>query len=630
MLDTQRKPSFITGFLLFWVLMLPTSYLLAADIEFVATGPKEISLGEQFEISFSVNGNGSSFIGPPISGFAVLSGPNPSTSSSVQIINGQMSQSITTSLIYYLQATQLGTFTIPGATITVNGKKLKSNSLTIKVIKGQSAATRQQQGQSATPLATLGNKDVFLRAFVSKNNPVEGEQVIVNYKIYTRVPIPEYAVTKLPSSVGFWAQDLLEANYKPKQSAERINGQQYAVAEIKKEALFPQKAGKLVIQPIQVDVIAQLAVKQAKKKRTTNDPFGNDPFFDSFFNDVFSGPQVEHVKRSLTSNSLTINVLPLPNAKNSSSKPVDFTGAVGQFNLSTKVDKTAVKADEPITLNITISGKGNIKLIENPKIVFPSDFEVYDPKVSDNVSASGGGISGTKSFEYILIPRNPGKFTIKPFSFTYYDLGQRRYVTQTSPSYTFNVSKGDGRMYTTGANQQNVKNLDNDIRVIKQGAPKLRVTGEYFWKSPLFWIWLILPALLFALLLILMKNELQKRRDASLMKNRRATRMARKRLSKAKSYLAEKNSDRFYEEVSQALWNYLTDKYYIQRAELSMETVRETLAQKNIPENVIEDLIKMLEHCEYARFAIAGKANDLQQVYESAITLITTIEDKLK
>ena len=457
---------------------------------------------------------------------------------------------------------------------------------------------------------------------------MKAEQVIVNYKIYTRVPIPEYGVTKLPSSVGFWAQDLLESNYKPKQYTERINGQQYAVAEIKKEALFPQKAGKLIIQPIQVDVVAQLAVKQPKKKRVT-DPLGNDPFFDSFFNDVFSGPQVEHVKRSLTSNSLTINVQSLPNAKNSSGKPADFTGAVGQFNLSTHVDKTAVKADEPITLSITISGKGNIKLIENPKIVFPSDFEVYDPKVSDNVIASGGGISGTKTFEYILIPRNPGKFIIKPFSFTFYDLEQHRYVTQTSPSYTFNVNKGDGKMYTSDG-QQDVKSLDNDIRFIKKGSPKLMIAGEYFWKSTWFWIWLILPALLFALLLILMKNELKKRRDAALMKNRRATRMARKRLSKAKSYLAEKNSDRFYEEVSQALWNYLSDKYYIQRAELSMDTVKETLLNKNISEKVVEELIKMLEHCEYARFAKAGKASDLQQVYDSAITLITTIEDKLK
>jgi len=625
MLDKRRKPSFITGFLLFWVLMLPTALLYAADIEFVANGPQEVSLGEQFEISFSVNGNGSSFIGPQITGFAVLSGPNPSSSSNVQIINGQMTQSIQTSFSFYLQATQLGTFTIPGATITVNGKRYKSNSLTIKVVKGQTAAAQQQQAQSGATVATLGNKDVFLKAFVSKANPVEGEQVIVSYKIYTRVPIPEYAVTKLPSSVGFWAQDLLDASYKPKQTSERIGGQQYAVAEIKKEALFPQKAGKLIIQPIQVDVIAQLTVKQSKKKRS-NDPMGGDPFFDSFFNDVFSGPQVEQVKRSLTSNSLTIDVQPLPSAR----KPEDFTGAVGQFNLSTKVDKTAVKADEPITLTVTIAGKGNIKLIENPKIAFPSDFEVYDPKVTDNVSTSGGGITGTKSFEYILIPRNPGKFTIKPITFTFYDLQQHRYVTQSSPAYTFNVNKGDGRMYTNNANQQEVKTLDSDIRFIKQGSPNLKAAGDYFFNSTLFWIWLILPALLFALLLILMKNELKKRRDAALMKNRRATKMARKRLSKAKSYLADKDSDRFYEEVSQALWNYLSDKYYIQRAELSMDTVRETLLQKNVAENVVEDLIKMLEHCEFARFAKAGKVSDLQQVYDSAVTLITTIENKLK
>ena len=629
MLDKQRKPSFITGFLLFWVLMLPTALLYAADIEFVANGPQEVSLGEQFEITFSVNGNGSSFIGPQITGFAVLSGPNPSMSSSTQNINGQITQNIQTSFSFYLQATQQGTFTIPGATITVNGKKYKSNSLTIKVVKGQTSAAQQQQAQSGNTLATLGNKDVFLKAFVSKSNPVEGEQVIVNYKIYARVPIADYSPPIIPSSVGFWTQDLLEANYKPKQYVERINGQPYAVAEIKKVALFPQKAGKLIIQPIQIDVIAQLAVKQSKKKRA-NDPFANDPFFDSFFNDVFSGPQVEQVKRSLTSNSLTIDVQPLPNAKNEFGKPADYTGAVGQFNFTTKVDKTALKADEPITLTATISGKGNIKLIDNPKIAFPSDFEVYDPKVTDNISTSGGGISGTKSYEYILIPRNPGKFTIKPISFTFYDLSQHRYVTQTSPTYTFNVSKGDGQMYTTGANQQEVKTLDNDIRFIKQGPPMLRVSGEYFFNSTLFWIWLILPALFFALLLILMKNELKKRRDAALMKNRRATRMARKRLSKAKSYLADKNSDRFYEEISQALWNYLSDKYYIQRAELSMETVRETLLQKNVTENVVEELIKMLEHCEFARFAKAGKASDLQQVYDSAVTLITTSENKLK
>jgi len=626
MLDKRRKPSFITGFLLFWVLMLPTTLLLAADIQFVATGPQEVSLGEQFEISFSVNGNGSSFIGPEITGFAVLSGPNPSISSSTQYVGNQMTQSINSSFNFYLQATQVGTFTIPGATITVNGKKYKSNSLTIKVVKGQTNAAQQQQAQSGTTVATLGNKDLFLKANVSKNNPVEGEQVIVSYKIYTRVPVSDVAITKLPSSIGFWAQDLLDANNKPRQTTERINGQTYVTGEIKKEALFPQKAGKLVIQPLQMDVIAQLAVKQPTKKKRSNDPFGNDPFFDSFFNDVFSGPQVEQVKKSLSSNALTIDVLPLP----SSGKPVDFTGAVGQFNMTTKVNKTAVKADEPITLNVTISGKGNIKLIENPKITFPADFEAYDPKVSDNVSASDGGISGTKSYEYILIPRNPGKFTIKPFSFTFYDLAQHRYITQTSPAYTFNVNKGDGRLYTTGQSQQEIKTLDTDIRFIKQGAPMLSIEGHYFWKSTWFWIWLILPALLFALLLILMKNELAKRRDAALMKNRRATRIARKRLSKAKAYMAVKNHDLFYEEVSQALWNYLSDKYYIQRADLSMDTVRETLLQKNVPDNLVEEMIKMLEQCEYARFAQAGKDGDLQHVYDSAITLISTLENKLK
>ena len=629
MINKRRKPSLLIGFLLFWVLMLPTTYLMAANVEFVASGPQEVSLGEQFQIVFSVNANGTNFIGPQITGFSVLSGPNGSTSSNVQIINGQMSQNISTSFSFYLQAIQPGTFTIEGATITVGGKKYKSNSITIKVVKGQTSGSQQQQGSGGGSSATLGSKDVFLKAFVSKTNPMEGEQVLVDYKIYTRVPIPEYAVTKLPASVGFWAQDLLEANVKPRQYTERINGQQYAVAEIKKEALFPQKAGKLIIQPIQVDVVAQMAIKQAKRKRAS-DPFGNDPFFDSFFDDVFSGPQVQHVKRSLISNNLVINVQSLPNIPNGNGKPADFTGAVGQFNFNTTIDKSSVKADEPITLKITVSGKGNIKLIENPKIVFPSDFEVYDPKVSDNVTSSGTGISGNKTFEYLLIPRNPGKFNIKPFSFTYYDLAQRRYVTQTSPSYTINVAKGDGKSYTAGASQEVVKSLDSDIRYIKREVPKLKKLDDFFWNSIGFWIALILPVILFAVFLITMKNEIKKRRDTALMKNRKATRMAKKRLAKAKSFMIAKNSDHFYEEISQALWNYLSDKFYIKRADLSMETVKETVLKNNVTETTVDNLIGMLERCEYARFAPAGKESDLQQVYDSTITLITTIENELK
>ncbi len=628
MINKRRKPSLLIGFLLFWILMLPATFLMAANVEFVASGPREVSLGEQFQIVFSVNANGSNFIGPQITGFSVLSGPNGSTSSNVQIINGQMSQSIATSFSFYVQAVKLGTFTIGGATITVDGKKYKSNGLTIKVVKGQTSGSQQSGGGTATT-TTIGSKDVFLRAFVSKANPMEGEQVLVDYKIYTRVPIPEYAVTKLPSSVGFWAQDLLEANTKPRQYTERINGQQYAVAEIKKEALFPQKAGKLIIQPIQVDVVAQMAIKQSKKKRGA-DPFGNDPFFDSFFDDVFSGPKVQQVKRSLTSNSLVINVQPLPNASNGTEKPADFTGAVGQFNFNTSIDKSSVKADEPITLKITVSGKGNIKLIDNPKIVFPTDFEVYDPKVTDNVSTSGNGISGSKTFEYLLIPRNPGKFNIKPFSFTYYDLAQRRYVTHTSPSYTINVAKGDGRSYTTGASQDVVRSLDSDIRYIKRDVPVLKKYNDFFWNSIGFWVALILPIVLFGAFIITMKSEIKKRRDIALMRNRKATRMAKKRLTKARNFLTAKNSDRFYEEISQALWNYLSDKFYIKRVDLSMDTVRETLLENKITEPTVDSLIAMLEKCEFARFAPAGKESDLQHVYDSTITLITTIENELK
>ncbi|MEI6884734.1 MAG: BatD family protein [Bacteroidota bacterium] len=598
----------------------------AQDVTFQGSAKSTVSLGESFTLTYTLNSQGADFRGPRITGFDIISGPFTSTSSSIQSVNGRTTMSVRYSFQYILQANREGSFDIPPATITVDRRTITSNSLTIKVVKNGSGQQGTSQGQQygntqqqSSPQA--GPNDVMLKAYVSNSSPQQGEAITVTYKIYTKVPVSQIAFTKEPSFPGFWSQSLTKEKEKLQQYTQVIDGQQYIVADLRKYTLFPLKSGKLTIEPLELDCQAQ--IKRQTKSRT------GDPFFDDFFNDSFFNTSYTPVEKSLRASALVINVKALP----SNGVPDDFAGAVGSFTFRTELDKTKIKANEAINLKCVVSGEGNLQLIDKLNVIFPPDFETYDPKVTNDIRSSDKGVSGSQVFEYLIIPRKPGKFTIKPISFSYYDLRKGKYATLTSPEYTIDVEKGTGEAANvtySGSNHEEIKYIGSDIRHIKNQAMKLSPSGETFFDSLAFYIWLVFPVIGFFIFILLFRKFSERRSDVVLMKNIRATKVARKRLKKAELYLKEQKQQDFYIEISQALWGYLGDKFSLPLAELSIETVRQTLISKTVNEEIIQNFIDTLNNTEYARFAPGEKSVNMERIYNEALAVISRIERELR
>ena len=388
----------------FIALLLAAGTISAQDVQFTAQAKPVAALGETFTLIYTLNAQGTGFRGPAIQGFALLSGPNTSTNSSIRSVNGRTTMSITYTFTYLLQATREGTFDIPAATVNVNGKQYASNAVSIKVVKNPNVPSGQPQGNAAqnrapgaTNAVSGSSNDVYVKAFASNASPLQGEGIVVTYKIFTKVPIAQINISKLSSFSGFWSQNLMKENDKLQQTTQVIDGEQYVVADIRKIALFPLKSGRLVIDPLELACVAQVR-RQAKQKT-------GDPFFDDFFNDSFFNTGIANVEKTLKSNPLVITVRSLPE----DGRPPDFSGAVGSFTFHSEVDKTRLKTNEAVTLKCTISGKGNIQLIDKMNVTFPPDFESYDPKVTSDIQTTAAGISGNQVFEYLMIPRKIGR-----------------------------------------------------------------------------------------------------------------------------------------------------------------------------------------------------------------------------
>lgn len=604
-------------FLISWL-----SEATGQNVRFSGSAPGAVQAGERFNLVYTLNAEGKNFRGPEITGFTVLSGPNSSQSSSIQIINGKVSRTVEYTFTYLLAAGQEGDYEIPPAKVNVDGASYDSNPVKIKVTKGSTPSQGQQggiQGKSSSGYGDLKD-DVFMRAVVNKNNPILGEQIIVTYKLYFRINISAPEFRKEPSFMGFWKTDLNKDRQSYRQYTETYNGQQYNVAEIKKFALFPQRSGKIEIEA--ANAVCQGQVRDQSQQRN------RDPFFDSFFNDPFFN-RYKTVEIPLQANAVTINVEPLPTA----GQPADFSGAVGSFEFTPFIDKTSLKANEAINLKFTIKGKGNIELVDKLPISFPPDFEVYDPKITGDINIADDGVSGYKTFEYLIIPRTQGNFTIKPVTFSFFDLKQGIYKSISSPEYSINVAKGEGsagNVTYSGVNQADIKYIGSDIRHIKTRSLELIPMGGYFFGSSLFFVLFLAPVVLFILFVITMKKELKKRSNIALMRNRKATKVAQKRMKQAQIFLRENKKDPFFEEVSQALWGYLSDKFSIPLSNLSMDTVRETLLAKDVNENTINQFIETLDHCEYARFAPGENHSAMDDIYLEGIKIISQIENELK
>ncbi len=613
----------LRGHILSMLFSLLPVLCMTQEISLSVSAPSEVQAGQQFRLVYTLNAEAENFTGPDLKDFVTISGPAQSSSSSIQIINNQVSRSFSYTFTYILAAQQEGSYTIPAARARSGGKQYTSNPVAIKV---RAAATppggsQAPQGQSGQSSGGISNKDIFLRASVDKKEPYMGEQIIVTYKLYTRLQISNYQIEQSPTATGFWVEELLRDNKNLLQYTDVVDGQQYTVAEIRKVALFPQRAGKLRIDPLQIEIVAR--VQQQAQRRT------GDPFFDSFFNDPFFSSRYQSVNHTLRSNTVELDVKSLP----VQNRPSDFSGAVGDFSFRATVDKTELAANEPVNLKVVINGKGNVRLIDKLNFQFPPAFEVYDPKITTEVQANQSGVSGTRTLEYLIIPRSAGSFSIKPAAFSYFHPVRENYVSLNTPEFTFAVARGEGQEITTGSStsdQQAIQYIASDIRFIRQAPFKLNTIGSYFFGSTTFYILLISPLVLFVLFVILLQNHIKNNRDIARVKNRRATRIARKRLKQAEQFLKLRISEKFFTELSQALWGYLSDKFNIPLAELSLETVRERLTIKSVKPDIIDDFINLLDQCEFARFAPGDKFHEMDQLYGRGLDLIMRIEKELK
>jgi hypothetical protein len=575
-----------------------------------------VAVGEQFQVTFSLNASGSGFAGPAFDDFIVLGGPNASTS--IQIINGAMSQTQTFS--YYLRAKAEGAFRIGPASVTSNGRLFESPPFTITVVKG-SPQTAQPR-ESGRDESGVGDEDVFLRVATDKSRVYRGEGLTATYRLYTRVSLVNYAVTKAPALNGFWTQDI-QLPSQLNLTTEVVNGVQYHVGVLKRMVLYPQQSGQLTVDAMEGEVIARI---QVKRRRNTQDPF--DIFNDPFFSNPFGFGNVRDVKVKLRSNPLSIQVMELPG-----NAPAAFKGSVGRFDFSGEIDKTETRANEPVTLRLRVKGSGNLSLVDPPDPGFPPGVESYDPKVLDNYSTTAAGTSGSKTFEYLLIPRHEGTYAIEPVTFAWFDLSAKKYRTASSPRFTLHVLKGTGDEAAAAAGgpaRSEVQVLAQDIRFIKTGRVHFPRAGGRFYGSAGFWSLAASPVLLFAGLLLVKRRREKDLADRHSVRRRRATAMARKRLATARKLLDNHQTAAFYDEAARALWGYAGDKLSIAPADLSRDSARLGLARRQVPEASVQRLMAALDDCEMARFGAAAAGPDPEKVYNEAVALLAALEGEIK
>ncbi|MGZ3873047.1 MAG: BatD family protein [Mucilaginibacter sp.] len=593
------------------ILLFQTAGLFAQDVKFTASVNKTtVGTGEQFQVDFSVNGNSSNFNPPGFSGFQVLSGPNVSTS--MESINGNTT--VSNSYSYILMATEEGEFTIGPATTIVNGKKLSTNPVRLKVVKGRPVPQNNSQQGGADNSIIEGNsadlaKSLFIRAVVDKTNVYQGEQLTLNFRIYTRIGIEDSRLDKVPDLTGFWNEDVKNPQQQVQWHVETYKGLKYNAADIKQTILFPEHTGNITIEPLEMTLL----VRQ---------PVASKDIMDQFFGGAF-----KEVRYKAKSAPVVIHVKPLPE----SGKPEGYAGAVGAFNMEAAVDKTALRANETLNYKIKITGAGNIKLLKALNTSFPADFEKYDPKITDTTTTRASGVAGSRIYTYLLIPRHEGDFTIDPIKFSYFNPATGRYVSLSSKAFRIKVNKGVAESSVTalaGVDKQDIKVLDKDIRYIKTNDVALSEPGNGFFGS---WLYYLLLAAGPAACIAAYYYRQRMRRlnsDVVLVKNRRAGKVAAKHLANAQKQLLANNTAAFYEDVFKGMYGYLSDKLNILYANLDRQTIAAALKDRSVDDQLITRVLETLDLCEMARYAPVTHISK-QEVFEKAKGIISDIENRI-
>ncbi len=593
-------------------LVVFVAYNLAAQKFIAQVSKNKLSVGETFQVTYTLNANGNGFKAPPLFDFDVYGGPNQSQS--VSIVNGNMSQTISWSFI--LAPKKEGKFTIAPASVNVGGDRIESNTIAIEVVKGGSNSSSQSGSSnpnvsSPSTAENIGD-NLFAKTVVNKTKAFLGEQISVTHKIYTRYQLRGFQDIKFPDYTGFWSQDVPTNNQQVQITTENVDGINYYVAELKHTYIFPQRTGKITVNPIEVEVVVR-----KKSNRQPRD----------IFEQMFGGGYEDAVY-TVKSTPITIDVIALP----TDNKPNDYTGAVGDFSFKAQLNKENVKANEAINLTITLNGKGNIKLVEAPKVYFPESFETYEPKISEKIATTGSGVMGSKTFDYLIVPRYEGDYKIDKINFTYFDAQKKQYITLPSPEFILHVEKGDASSNAsvfTPKSKDDIKVLGEDIHFIKTKT-ELEKKDNLFFGSTLFYLGIISPLCAFLLFLFVRRKQIENNKDKVALKSKKATRIAKKQLAIAEKYLKSNNVGSFYVEVSKALFDYVSNKFNLPLSELNRDNISNSLTSKNISADTVLAFMGMLDKCEFAKYAPSGAETDLGLIYKNAVELISKIENEIK
>ena len=608
------------------VLMLFCTGLLAQQVEFVAGGPQMVEVGSAFRIEFTLTTHSqdqtpSGFDPPAFTGVNVIAGPTESRGQNISIINGRRSEIYTVSYSYVLSAPDEGRVSVPAASVTVGGKSYSSNSFQIEVVAGGAGASGggqpgaqqrpQTQGGQTQASSGLQKDDILLRIIPSRTTVYKGEPIRVQLKIYTRQELAGAGDFKYPAFNGFWNQEIKVSD--PGRQ-EEYNGKLYHSQVLREFLLFPQQSGTLSIEQFSMSVVARIVTQNRRQS-----------IFDDFFG---GGPSVNDTQVNLTAGPIPITVKEWP-----AGAPAGFNGAVGQFKMEGGPNQIEIGANSSANFDVRISGSGNLPLITAPKIEMPTSFEQYTVKATDNYSVSGANISGGKTFSTPFIPRAEGEYTIPPVEFVYFDPAAERYVTLRTPNYTLRIGQDTGGGNTSsglvsGINKEDLKILGEDIRFIRITDPKLRRVGSIFLFSWKYWVVLVVIIALFIAALMYLQKQIRLRNNKTLVRNRRAQKVALRRLKAAEKNMLAKDSAGFYDEMLKALWGYMSDKLNIPVSNLSRDNVKEGLAAKGVESELIDRYIAAIAECEYMQYAPSDKTQ-IGDVYNSAVELISKMESKI-
>lgn len=595
-------------YLILFCVLVGVAALWADNVRFAVDGPRQVIQGQQFQLEYTLyNASGKNLKLPDFTGCKVLY-QGTSSGTSVSVVNGKVDRQTTETHVITLRADKEGSYTFAPATISADGRTFSTNTWKLTVLPPDKAGA--SSGGSSSQSGRQGSDDtaLFIRTVLSKTKVYEQEAILATIKLYTRASGVQAESYSFPSFEGFVVQDI-DLPQNTSFELENYNGVNYKMAVLKQCLLFPQRTGKITINPGKYEF-------QVETYQLVNGPFG-----------PMRVPQ--GVSRAVSSNATSVEVMPLPGGK-----PASFMGGVGNFSLSSSISSTHVKANEAITLKLVIKGSGNLKYLKNPELKLPNDFDTYDPKVDVSVKASAGGVSGTRTVEYTTIPRFAGTFKIPAVEFSYFDIKSKQYKTLRTEEYEITVDKGapgsGGKTVSNFSNKEDLKLLNQDIHYIKLNKMNLVESPTMYIDGWAYWLWYIIPALAFIAFVIINRKQAKANANVALMKNRKANKVASKRLKEAGKYLKNHDKEHFYDEVLKAVWGYLSDKLGLPNSELTKDNVAAELEKYGAGAELIAEFNEILSRCEFAQYAPSQSDEAMDELYTQTVEAIGKMENTVK